>query len=433
MMPGPFFLACLSMLCVLVLTAPVVAQDCSAVLGNVYDRTRTNFTSAKWSNFTRFFCDQEFSSRQQAVNMSGSAGIPIDGLPVEFKGTNAFSDWSGYQRSVCENIQSEFSENTELSVTIESINSRVIQAWEACIARTGLHLWLESTLEDPSAFFVKVKYVPPGAPYTTRLTSPLTVQPPGAMRCSGDIALLSWAPSSPPLEVDLAGKILNCRRDSRQGLAFSIGTEHGTGDATLKPFIPPPPPRWSVDVARSLSQCNVQDAVPPGGLSRGAASWSATGSAITGMTINQAGQVTQRVLICTFPITTGKELSRFVLEYGGARVDRFVNTVGGAQAAWGGGSGAVTVFNVAVFEAPPPTNYTVWGWTGFRDQALFDRRLVSAFGVYQGDDTTSGRFPIVLNQPRRDITVGLLIHDGWGGTTLAASINRLVIREDVVQ
>jgi len=158
------------------------AQQCEAILGYVRDITDTKNSLNSTYSFRRFFCDQTFSSYQEAHDRGAKLGIVIDDLPISFSGYDRGSQWSQYQRSICESVEVNAGLSTEFRQHIEQANAKVVDAWKDCVSSPGVHFWAEANEGDPKLVDLAAKYNGLQRKYETRI-QPLQITPPSALAC----------------------------------------------------------------------------------------------------------------------------------------------------------------------------------------------------------------------------------------------------------
>ena len=148
------------------------AQNCDAILGY----TRDISTVSSRSHFKQFFCNQTFSSYQDAHDKGVSVGIPIDGLPVTFGGHDRSSSWSQYKQSICDSVSADSS----LDISITTADAKVVDAWTNCLQAPGVHFWAEPNAGDASLVDLVAKFNGI-ANLTDALRCPITLEPKGKL------------------------------------------------------------------------------------------------------------------------------------------------------------------------------------------------------------------------------------------------------------
>jgi hypothetical protein len=160
----------------------LVAQQCEAILGYVRDITDTQNSLNSTYSFKRFFCDQTFSSYQEAHNRGAKLGIVIDELPISFSGYDRGSQWSQYQRSICEAIEINSTLSTDFRQHIEKANATVVNAWKDCVSSPGVHFWAEANEGEPKLVDLVGKYNGLQRKYEVKI-QPLQITPTTALAC----------------------------------------------------------------------------------------------------------------------------------------------------------------------------------------------------------------------------------------------------------
>jgi hypothetical protein len=270
---------------VFVAGADANAQDCSRILGHIRDTTDVQASSQRYSSFRRFFCDQQFSSFQQASEAGVRVGVPVEGLPVEFGGHSRNSEWSEYRRVVCEAVRQDDFSASNLRVAVSRANDAVVAAWTSCINQAGFHFWAELNEDDSQLVVLRAKYVSSGPPYFTVARGGIAFQPEGSLRCTGDAV-------GQGTQIDSAGVLLNCARQSNRAVTVTLSTQHGGWPITIPAIRPmvatnPVPPWRRTDYRPALVlTAHIQDI---GDMSGGDGAWIGTkgrGLRLEGFSIN---------------------------------------------------------------------------------------------------------------------------------------------------
>jgi hypothetical protein len=210
--------------CLYALVAGTEAQDCSGILGAVRDVSQSEGAKSHFASFKRFFCEQTFTSYQQARDAGVKLEVPIEDLPVSFQGHDKTSSWSEYQHSVCESVETFDSLDVTWKTYLARANAAVVEAWKSCVNSSGLHFWAEVNEDDPKAVTLAAQYISSGAPYQTRITSPISF--------SGDGVKCPKRTFTRP-NVDSARQALDCSRID-EAVAVNITLHTKNGDPTIR-------------------------------------------------------------------------------------------------------------------------------------------------------------------------------------------------------
>ena len=159
------------------------AQNCEAVLGYIRDTTQYSLAQGSSYSFKRFFCDQTFSSYQQAEDAGLKLGIVLDDLPVSIDGHDRSSSFSQYQHSLCENIDTQSSSYLAIHSKVVAANDGVVKAWTECISQPGVHFWAEANNTDPSLVTFVATYNGLQNVYEAQVKGPLEWTPHTALNC----------------------------------------------------------------------------------------------------------------------------------------------------------------------------------------------------------------------------------------------------------
>jgi hypothetical protein len=236
------------------------AQECSQLLSQgVYDiqASASDLTTA--SSFSSWFCDQKFSSSQQADSFGASLGLPFKGVPIKLGFNSSSQRWSEWYSNFCSRVQHDQSLQSRVRDHVQTINPQIIQAFNACIEADGLHVWLERTY-DPKTFKFAARFNPP-----TPRNPVATIQTfdPG----------LNVSCVNQPTTISRAVWRTRCTRRNDAPVTFVVTSDwnpRGGGNLTLPAVArfetPPPPPVIEVvatDYRNGLSQ-NIAPTNAPG-------------------------------------------------------------------------------------------------------------------------------------------------------------------------
>src|SRR3990167_8250654 len=137
------------------------AQDCSSILSHgIYNSRTTEFDTSSASSYSQWFCDNKFSSSQQADSFGASLSFPFKGLPVKFGFDSNSQSYTQWQSSFCGNIKQSQTLQTRLRDHVQTINPVIFQAFNKCLESNGLHVWLERS-PDPFVFVFAARWNAP--------------------------------------------------------------------------------------------------------------------------------------------------------------------------------------------------------------------------------------------------------------------------------
>ena len=168
----------------LVVPQILAGQNCEAVLGYVRDTTEYSLSQGSYYSFKRFFCDQTFSSYQQARDSGFKLGIVLDDLPISIDGHDRSSSWAQYRHSLCENIDTQSSTYLAIQSKVTAANANVVGAWTACVNQAGVHFFAESNYTDPSLVTFVATYNGLQTIYEAKINGPLAWTPNTALNCA---------------------------------------------------------------------------------------------------------------------------------------------------------------------------------------------------------------------------------------------------------
>ena len=217
--------------------APAQLNDCSAVLGAVYDKSVRQGTYFGSHSFESFFCDRTYSSSREARDQGLKVGIDIDGLPISIGGHNKNEAWSSYQREVCNSVRTQSQVSTQWYDAVNAVNARVIAAWESCVNsdRAGLYFWVETDDVSNTVSF-NAKWIGLGdSDNAARLPArPISYQPTTALKnCSGTL----------PQRLGRAIRTVTCERSGAGGATATFKTiDYGDRIVSVPKVLPPAAP-----------------------------------------------------------------------------------------------------------------------------------------------------------------------------------------------
>jgi hypothetical protein len=149
------------------------AQECSQLLSQgIYDIRSSASDLNTASSFSQWFCDNKFSSSDQANEFGASLGLPFKGIPVKLGFNSSSQSWSQWYSSFCGSIKSDQVLQSKVRDHVQTINPQIIQAFNQCIQSDGLHVWLERTYDPRTFRFVGLFNSPdPELSPTTKITT----------------------------------------------------------------------------------------------------------------------------------------------------------------------------------------------------------------------------------------------------------------------
>ncbi len=121
------------------------ANDCAKLLNNIYDFRATTNSAARASSFRTWYCSHEFESETASRSLGSELGIPLKGIPVEFGFDESRESFSSWQSNFCSDTSSQEARQFSSSKVERTINPAVINAFNTCTSRSGLHFFLMTT------------------------------------------------------------------------------------------------------------------------------------------------------------------------------------------------------------------------------------------------------------------------------------------------
>jgi hypothetical protein len=242
-------------------------QECTAILGYVRDTSSVESSLRTASSFKRFFCDQQFSSYQQARDNSLKVGIPIDDLPLSIENHDRTTEWQQYQRTVCERIETFTSLDSSFKSVVIKANDAVVKAWSDCISSPGVKFWAEANDSDPKLVVLLARYNSEGAPYLANMRPALDITPSSNLDCGNHQlgtyrGMVGAAFTDYKNYLDNKASNMSCRRTNNQAVNVVLKTERGDRNVKL-PVIVVPPPEPPKPVTETITEIKSQYCVVP--------------------------------------------------------------------------------------------------------------------------------------------------------------------------
>src|SRR5215510_5232707 len=127
-------------------------QECSELLHHgIYDIHSSMSELNTALSFSSWFCDQKFSSSEAVDKFGASLGFPFKGVPVELGFHSSSQNWAQWYSSFCANVKENQSLQSRMRTHVQTVNAKIIDAFNLCLQADGLHVWLERTY-DPRTF-----------------------------------------------------------------------------------------------------------------------------------------------------------------------------------------------------------------------------------------------------------------------------------------
>src|SRR5665213_2556862 len=248
------------------LLSTAYGQDCTSVLGYVRDTSTVDSLFHSSSSFKRFFCDQTFSSYQQARDSSQKLGIAIEDLPISFENHDRTSEWQVYQRTMCDRIESFSSLDTSFRSMVTKANDTVVKAWSDCMSSPGVKFWADVNDSNPQLVILNARFNSIGAPYQAKINPALQINPASNLNCGPNqlgtyVGFFAGFGSDNKNYIDNKVSQVTCTRTNKAAVNVVLKTERGD-QAVIMPVIltpkPPAPPPEMVTTTVIKSQfCTV--------------------------------------------------------------------------------------------------------------------------------------------------------------------------------
>jgi hypothetical protein len=208
------------------------AQDmCSPIVAHgLWDHSDWINSTKRTQAFLNWLSQDTFDKFQNAKDVGGQIGVPIDDIPVAIDGHDREKEWHEYQSSLRTLQDGSETFNRFQQLVVDKADPGIIAAWSACTANSrGFTQILVEQGFDARQFTVKLTYDPVGPPPFARVAS-FDISPPTVV-CKPSIKPVWWwfAP-----KIKSEGKIFNCTRSTLEAAVQVTGnTSKGTIQAKL--------------------------------------------------------------------------------------------------------------------------------------------------------------------------------------------------------
>lgn len=224
------------------------AQECNQIISRgIYDIYSSSIDLQATASFAQWFCDQRFSSEQQAKSFGASLAFPFEGVPVQLGFDSKSQSWGQWYSSFCSSVHQDSSLQNRLRSHIQIINPKILAAFNDCINADGLHVWLERT-EDPKILKFAAKFNPPNEKNPFARIRTFETQP-SSLKCTNI-----------PKQVSRPVWRTHCVRQDRRAVSVVVTADfnpRGGGTLTLPRIpaaarLPAPPPAPTPEKANTL-------------------------------------------------------------------------------------------------------------------------------------------------------------------------------------
>jgi len=109
------------------------ADRCTAVLAPSVGKTIASINIATFAtDIKKWACKQPNRSANMSVDSSGSAGLPIEGIPVQFGGTLNGKNAAAWFDSSCKSSDEPLTTSQAQRVAANLVPPAVVEAWKEC-------------------------------------------------------------------------------------------------------------------------------------------------------------------------------------------------------------------------------------------------------------------------------------------------------------
>jgi hypothetical protein len=142
-------------------SGPAFGQECSQLLNHgIYDVQSSSGSLNAASSFSQWFCDENFSSAQEANSFGASLAFPFKNIPIKLGLDSSSSGWGESYSRFCSQYKQDASLQVKVKQHLKTASTAILSAFNACVASTGLHVWLERS-HSPMEFVFAARFNPP--------------------------------------------------------------------------------------------------------------------------------------------------------------------------------------------------------------------------------------------------------------------------------
>lgn len=159
----------LSAVMVTVLMDTDALSGCESLLEyGIYDLDGKTSEIDRAASFRQWVCQREFQSKTDAVKFAAATGVPADVLPLKIASEESEIGFKQSYTAFCADADMQSSLNRNLSQSLKKINGKMMDGFNACLSKDGLHAWIKQT-KEPGRFYLNFLHRNPAG------TSPATV------------------------------------------------------------------------------------------------------------------------------------------------------------------------------------------------------------------------------------------------------------------
>lgn len=237
------------LLCVVIIvwliSTSAFAQECSKLLSQgIYDIESSAIDLKTAKSYSSWFCDQKFSTSDEADSFGASLAFPFKGIPVKFGFDSNSQSYSQWQSSFCSSVQQNESLQSRVLNHLQTINSGIVNAFNSCVNAIGFHVWLERT-DDPKIFKFAGRFNSPGADFREVKINTFDI---------GDNVNCTESPTA----ISNVWRT-RCTRKNNEAVALVVNANWlptGGGDLTLPPIAKYTPPLPPINIAIDTIICS---------------------------------------------------------------------------------------------------------------------------------------------------------------------------------
>lgn len=127
----------------------------------IYDIDGKTSDADRTASFREWICQRVFPAKADAAKFVASTAIPAEVLPVKLGPEDSEHDFKQSYAAFCSDTDMNSSLNQNLSRNLQKMNQKMLESFNACISREGLHAWIKQT-KEPGKFHLNFMHRKPG-------------------------------------------------------------------------------------------------------------------------------------------------------------------------------------------------------------------------------------------------------------------------------
>lgn len=119
----------------------------------IYDVEGNTSETERAASFREWICQREFPAKADAAKFVAITSLPADVLPVKYGLNNSEADFKESYGAFCADRDMNSPLNRDLSRNLQKINGKMLDRFNACVSKDGLHAWIKQT-KEPGRFYL---------------------------------------------------------------------------------------------------------------------------------------------------------------------------------------------------------------------------------------------------------------------------------------